>query len=117
MVRGFALQEITEVSKTGRQSNYFYFTFIEKSELYIWEEEALIPRSQIINFYIPSQEVSHRGYKAIDEAVSNIIPITFVGVNTFCKAQWTFKAQHKTLIALVISANSGSFCDVCEGLS
>lgn len=57
----FALQEIAEVSKTGRQGKYFYFTFIEKGELYIWEREALIPRSQIINFYIPSQELLHHG--------------------------------------------------------
>lgn len=58
------------------------------------------------------------GYKVTDEAVSNVaIPIAFVRVNTFCKAQSTFKAPNKTLIALVISANSGSFCDVYEGLS
>ena len=58
------------------------------------------------------------GYKVTDEAVSNVaIPIAFVRVNTYCKAQSTFKAQYKTLIALVISANSGGFCDVYEGLS
>lgn len=43
---------------------------------------------------IPQARNSHTvGYKVIDESVSSVaIPIAFVRVNTFCKAQSTFKA-------------------------
>lgn len=58
------------------------------------------------------------GYKVTHGATGSVVfPISFAGVNTFCKAQSTFKAQDKSLTVLLISAHSGSFCDGDEGLS
>lgn len=57
-------------------------------------------------------------YKVSSEAASNVaILVSFVRVNTFCKAWSTFKAQYKSLIALVISSNSGGFFDIYKGFS
>lgn len=95
------------ISLLLKKVNYIF----GKRKFSFQEVKSLISISQAKN--------SHAmGDKVTNGAVSNVaVPIAFVRVNTFCNAQSTFKAQYKTLTALVISANSGSFCDVYEGLS
>lgn len=94
----------------GEKKKVIYFGR-GKKKLSFQELKSLIP--------IPQGKNSHvEGYKVTHEAAGSVVfPIPFAGVNTFCKAQSTFKAQDKILTVPLISTNSGSFCDGYEGLS
>lgn len=98
---------------------FLYHIYWEKKIYILWKrkEEALTPKSQVINSYIPRQELSRGGLQGHPGSPWQCcISHPFAEVNTFCKAQSTFKAQDKILTVLLISAKSGSFCDGHEGL-